>query len=144
MSVSIATDVTMLYEFVERHRDEIIKRYKARDDRSRSVPSPDHARIDHGVPVFLHQLVSTLRSGADLSTIEIARTAALHGHDLLLQGFGLSQVVSQYRDVGKSITDLALQLNAAITTEDSGNLERCIDAAIAGAANQFGRGRRPS
>ena len=52
----------MLQEFIEIHRDEIIKRCRAKVA-TRSVPPPTKAEIDHGVPLFLDQLVAALRSG---------------------------------------------------------------------------------
>ena len=75
----------MLHEFIAVHREEIILRCRAKVA-TRSVPQPTEAEIDHGVPLFLDQLVRTLRLGQS-SSAEIGRTAGLHGHDLLLQGF---------------------------------------------------------
>ncbi len=73
------------------------------------------------------------------STPEISRTAILHGHDLLLQGFTVSQVVHDYGDVCQAITELAVKLNAPISTDDFRTLNRCLDDAIAGAVTEFGR-----
>src|SRR5688572_9296876 len=101
----------MLQEFIEIHRDEIIKRCRAKVA-TRSVPPPTEAEINHGVPLFLDQLVAALRSGGAKLNLEIAKSAVLHGHDLLLQGFTVSQVVHDYGDVCQSITDLALEMNA--------------------------------
>jgi len=52
----------MLHEFIARNRDEIIRRCRAKVG-LRSVPAPTLAEIDHGVPVFLDQLVDALRHG---------------------------------------------------------------------------------
>ena len=46
-----------------------------------------------------------------------------------------------YGDVCQSITDLAMELNAPISTDDFRTLNRCLDDAIAGAVTEFGRGR---
>ena len=75
----------MLFEFVTLYREEIIHRCRAKVA-TRSVPPPTAAEIDHGVPLFLDQLVDALRLGQS-SSPEISQTALLHGHDLLLQGF---------------------------------------------------------
>jgi hypothetical protein len=88
--------------------------------------------------VFLEQLVDLMRRGAP-STREIHETAILHGHDLLRQGFTVSQVVHDYGDVCQSVTDLAVELAAPISTEDFRTLNRCLDDAIAGAVTEFGR-----
>jgi hypothetical protein len=69
--------------------------------------------IGHGVPVFLDQLVDALRRGVG-SSAEIGRSAVLRGHDLLLQGFTVSQVVHDYGDVCQAVTELAVQMNAPI------------------------------
>jgi hypothetical protein len=133
----------MLREFIEINRDEIIRRCRAKVA-TRSVPPPTEAEIDHGVPLFLDQLVRALRSGGEKSNPDIAKSAVLHGHDLLLQGFTVSQVVHDYGDVCQSITDLALELNVPISTDDFRTLNRCLDDAIAGAVTEFGRGRNQS
>ena len=132
----------MLHEFIEVNRYEIIRRCRAKVAR-RSVPPPTEAEIDHGVPVFLDQLQDQLRLGLT-STPEISKTAILHGHDLLLQGFTVSQVVHDYGDVCQAITELAVELNAPISSDDFRTLNRCLDDAIAGAVTEFGREQNQS
>jgi signal transduction histidine kinase len=127
----------MLREFIAVNREEIIRRCRAKVA-TRSVPAPTDAEIDHGVPVFLDQLIDALRLGLT-SSPEIGRSAVKHGHDLLLQGFTLSQVVHDYGDVCQSITELAVEENAPISTDDFRTLNRCLDDAIAGAVTEFGR-----
>jgi signal transduction histidine kinase len=132
----------MLHEFIAVHRKEIISRCRMKVA-TRSVPPPSEAEIDHGVPLFLDQLIDALRLGL-LSSVEIGQTAVLHGHDLLLQGFTVSQVVHDYGDVCQAITELAVELKAPISTEDFRMLNRCLDDAIAGAVTEYGRGRTQS
>ncbi len=132
----------MLHEFIAVHREELISRCRAKVA-TRSVPPPTQAEIDHGVPLFLEQLVDALRLGLP-STAEIGETALLHGHDLLRQGFTVSQVVHDYGDVCQAITELAVELNAPISTEDFRTLNRCLDDAIAGAVTEYGRERNQS
>jgi signal transduction histidine kinase len=132
----------MLHEFIAMNRDEIIRRCRAKVT-ARSVPLPTKAEIDHGVPLFLDQLVQALRLGLS-SSQEIRTTALLHGHDLLLQGFTVSQVVHDYGDVCQSITELAVEADAPIGTDDFRMLNRCLDDAIAGAVTEYGRERNQS
>jgi signal transduction histidine kinase len=132
----------MLHEFIELNRDEIIARCRGKVA-SRSVPPPTEIEIDHGVPVFLSQLQDQLRLGLT-STPEISRTALLHGRDLRLQGFTVSQVVHDYGDVCQAITELAVELDAPISSEDFRTLNRCLDDAIAGAVTEFGREQNQS
>jgi signal transduction histidine kinase len=129
----------MLFEFITLNRDEIIRRCRTKVA-TRSSPAPTAAEIDHGVPLFLDQLVEALRRGQS-SSAEISQTALLHGHDLLLQGLTMSQVVHDYGDVCQSITELAVERQAPISTEDFGLLNGCLDSAIAGAVTQYGRDR---
>ena len=129
----------MLHEFIAANRGEIIGRCRAKVA-SRSIPPSTRAEISHGVPVFLDQLRNALRLGENTSP-EISRSAIQHGHDLLLQGFTVSQVVHEYGDVCQAITELAVELNAPISTDDFRTLNRCLDDAIAGAVTEYGRGR---
>jgi signal transduction histidine kinase len=132
----------VLHEFIAVNRDEIIQRCRAKVA-TRSVPPPTQAEIDHGVPVFLDQLKDALRLGL-VSSPEIGTSAVQHGHDLLLQGFTVSQVVHDYGDVCQAITELAVEVDAPISTEDFRTLNRCLDDAIASAVTEYGRGRNQS
>ncbi len=127
----------VLQQFITTNRDELIRRCRAKVA-ARSIPPPTAAEIDHGVPVFLDQLVNALRLGLT-STPEIGDSAVQHGHDLLRQGFSVSQVVHDYGDVCQSITELAGEMDAPISTDDFRTLNRCLDEAIAGAVTEYGR-----
>jgi signal transduction histidine kinase len=129
----------MLSEFITRNREEIIRRCRAKVA-TRSIPPPSETEINHGVPLFLDQLVDALGQGGANSP-EIARSAARHGHDLLLTGFTVSQVVHDYGDVCQAITELAVNTNAPISIEDFRMLNRCLDDAIAGAVTMYARER---
>jgi signal transduction histidine kinase len=126
----------VLYEFIAVHRDEVIRRCRAKVAQ-RSVPPPTEAEINQGVPVFLDQLCDALRLGLT-SSADIRQSAVRHGHDLLLQGFTVSQVVHDYGDVCQAITELAVELSAPISTDDFRRLNRCLDDAIAAAVTQYG------
>jgi hypothetical protein len=123
-----------LYEFIGANRDEIIRRCKAKVATRWTAP-PTETKIDHGVPLFLNQLSEELHHKSSQAH-EISKTAIQHGHDLLLQGFTVSQVVHDYGDVCQSITDLAEELTAPISTADFRTLNRCLDDAIAGAVTE--------
>jgi hypothetical protein len=124
-----------LSEFIGRNRDELIRRCRAKVAK-RSAPAPTDGEMDHGVPLFLDQLCQELRQGRS-KTHEISTSAKEHGHDLLFQGFTISQVVHDYGDVCQSVTDLAVELAAPIDAEDFRTLNRCLDDAIAGAVTEY-------
>lgn len=125
-----------LHEFVAVHREAIIARCRAKAA-MRSGPSRADGVTHHGVPLFLDQLIHVLCFRPE-SNAEIGRTAGMHGHDLLLQGFTVAQVVKDYGDVCQSISDLALEMNAGISTEDFRRLNCCLDDAIAAAVTTYG------
>jgi signal transduction histidine kinase len=127
----------MLHEFIDLHRDEIIRRCRT-NVAARSSTVPPDAPIDHGVPLFLTQLEAALRLGLSSSS-PITEGAVHHGNDLLRQGFTVSQVVHGYGDVCQVITELAVELSAPISAEDFRTLNRCLDDAIAGAVTEYGR-----
>ncbi len=124
-----------LQEFIGVNRDELIRRCRVKVA-SRSAPPPTKAEIDHGVPLFLDQLIEELRHGTQ-ETREITKSATKHGHDLLRQGFSVGQVVHDYGDVCQSVTDLAVERSAPISTDDFRTLNRCLDNAIAGAVTEY-------
>jgi signal transduction histidine kinase len=132
----------MLDDFIAANREEIETRCREKVA-TRSLPAPIETESDHGVPLFLDQLMDALRPGAG-SNLDIGRTAVHHGHDLLLRGFTVSQVVHVYGDVCQAITELAMEMNAPISAADFRTLNRCLDDAIAGAVTEYGRERDQS
>jgi signal transduction histidine kinase len=136
----------MLHEFIDLNRDEIISRTR---DRLRSRPWPSVAvgEAEYGVPLFLTQLVETLRletTPAPFSDDAIGAGAARHGRDLLRSGFTVSQVVHDYGDICQTITALAVEQHAPISVEEFHTLNRCLDTAIAEAVTEHARGTAQS
>jgi hypothetical protein len=129
----------MLDQFVVAHRLEIISRCRAKVA-ARTGPPQAAAEGNRGVPIFLDQLLDELRHGPS-ADLDIKRTATQHGRDLLLQGYTVSQVVHDYGDVCQSITELAVERQSVITSDDFRTLNRCLDDAIAGAVTEYGRDR---
>jgi hypothetical protein len=132
----------MLGDFIDLNRDEIIDRCRAKVAERSDSPAVA-VEVDHGVPVFLEQLVEALRSGVPRNP-EIGRVAVKHGRDLLVRGFTVSQVVHDYGDVCQTVTEMAVERDEPIMTEDFRTLNGCLDDAIAGAVTEYGRGRNQS
>jgi len=141
----------MLHEFLTSNRQLLISRCREKvAKRFESLES--QATIDHGVPLFLQQLVETLREEQNSpnrgtasqpapAPTEIGRAAALHGAELLHRGFTVDQVVHDYGDVCQSVTDLAVEQEVPISTDEFRTLNRCLDNAIADAVASFGAAR---
>jgi hypothetical protein len=139
----------MLHEFLTSNRQELIRLCRTKVAK-RFEPTEIPAAIDHGVPLFLQQLVETLRleqltSERDDSEpaptptpTEIGRVAALHGAELLRLGYSVDQVVHDYGDVCQSVTALAVEQQVPISTDEFRTLNRCLDNAIADAVTSFG------
>jgi hypothetical protein len=142
----------VLHEFLTENRNALIGRCRAKVAR-RFEPAETPAGVDHGVPLFLQQLVETLRgeqstphvsNGSDAApaATPIGRAAAVHGAELLRLGFSVDQVVHDYGDLCQAVTEMAGEQGAAITNEEFRTLNRCLDNAIADAVTAFGQARQ--
>ena len=132
----------MLQDFIAAHRPEIIIRCRTKV--AGRVASPDgRLQIDPGVGVFLEQLEDALRARR-VPGLAIQTTAVKQGHELLIEGFSVSDVVHHYGDVCQTITELAMELDEVIHPDDFRLLNLCLDDAIAGAVTEFGRQQNQS
>ena len=108
----------------------------------RPWPLVSTSELEHGVPLFLSQLSETLRSETTHTPFPpkaIGESAAKHGRELRERGFNISQVVHDYGDICQAITELALEQNLPIRTEEFHTLNRCLDTAIAEAVTEHAR-----
>lgn len=142
----------MLYKFLTAHRTGLIERCRAKVAR-RPSPKATPAELEHGIPMFLDQLIKALlaepqearanlrlaATATALSTnaADINATATRHGMELMKQGFTIEQVVHDYGDLCQAITELASQTGAPITVDEFRTLNRCLDDAIASAVAEF-------
>jgi hypothetical protein len=144
----------MLHEFLTSNRQLLINLCKEKVAH-RFEPAEAVGEIDHGVPLFLQQLVDTLREEQNThirsddseptpAATPIGRAAALHGAELLRRGFSIDQVVHDYGDVCQCVTALAVERHLAISTDEFRTLNRCVDNAIADAVAAFGAARQAS
>jgi signal transduction histidine kinase len=125
----------VLSQFLRSNHDEIIARCRARVAK-RMAPRPTTTELEHGIPMFLGQLEQMLES--ELGAPSRAGVAAkLHGGDLMRQGFTVAQVVHDYGDACQTITELAIELKAPISTEEFRALNKCLDDAIADAVTEY-------
>jgi signal transduction histidine kinase len=129
----------MLDQLITDHREEIIGRTRAKVA-ARSAPTADDLGHDDGIPVFLDQLIETLR-GSSSNASRMDADAARHGAGLLRRGFTVSQVVHGYGDVCQAVTELALESGTPIAMYDFRVFNRCLDEAIASAVTEYERQR---
>jgi hypothetical protein len=143
-----------LEKFILDNRQELIDRTRAKVAK-RSSPPRTEAEMEHGVPLFLSQLVATLREEGKRDPAQharpdpagnenIVRSATLHGETLRRLGFTIEQVVHDYGDVCQAVTELAVENVATVTTAEFHTLNRCLDNAIAGAVTSWTRERDAS
>ncbi|MEA3193443.1 MAG: hypothetical protein QOD26_1776, partial [Betaproteobacteria bacterium] len=143
----------MLHEFLAENRGDLIDRCRLKVAQ-RPVPKATRSELEHGIPMFLDQLIKTLRleqgaepmrsrevsgraGGLPSDGSELGRSAALHGRELLQQGFTIDQVVHDYGDLCQAITDLAFEKDAPIAVDEFRTLNRCLDNGIADAVTEF-------
>ena len=134
----------MLHEFLTSNRDELIGRCRLKV-RRRDSPPATPAELENGVPLFLAQLVDALRDEqlhlappADAAA-ESSRIAALHGRDLLDEGYTVDQVVHGYGDLCQAVTELAQEKGAPVTVNEFHTFNRLLDNAIADAVAAYGQ-----
>jgi signal transduction histidine kinase len=143
----------VLHEFLTTQRATLIDRCRLKVAQ-RPVPAPTDAELEHGIPLFLEQLIKTLRveqtsepmrsreisgpSGGGTAVLsEMGATATRHGRELLQHGFTVDQVVHDYGDLCQAITEVAFERRAPIKVDEFKTLNRCLDNAIADAVTEF-------
>ncbi len=105
----------------------------------RRAPRATEQELEHGVPLFLRQLVEYLcRAGAGATT-DIDASATLHGAELLRMGFTIAQVVHGYGDVCQAVAELAQEQHVNIDAQEYRLLNLALDDAIAGAVTEYAR-----
>ena len=132
----------MLHEFLSTHRATILARARAKVA-ARAVPRATEEELEKGIPLFLDQLIESLRS-SDNASGAMAEGAARHGASLLKGGFTVAQVVHDYGGVCQIVTELAEETGAPIAADEFRVFNRCLDDAIAEAVTEYTRQREES
>jgi signal transduction histidine kinase len=128
----------MLVQFIVANREAIIARTRARAAK-RLAPQATEGELATGVPLFLDQLLATLRQAPSAVPGAMEASAASHGAALLGRGYTVAQVVHDYSDVCEVISQLAHETGAAITAEEFHTLSLLLDNAIAAAVTEYSR-----
>lgn len=131
----------MLHEFIADNRDTIIAITRARVQK-RSSHSVSPGQLEHGVPVFLRQLVAILQAEvheSPMAEANLGASATKHGSESLGAGFSVTQVIEGYGDICQAITELAVEAAEPIAPEEFQTLNHCLDIAIAKAVTEHTR-----
>jgi diguanylate cyclase (GGDEF)-like protein len=128
-----------LHEFLVANRSEVLARARTKvagpDTRNAIVPG-----VDDGLALFLDELVAVLRDKANGDVDRhhmVARSAMLHGGDLLRRGLTVGQVVQDYGSICQSVTELASERYVAISAAEFQTFNQCLDEAIAQAVTEY-------
>jgi signal transduction histidine kinase len=144
----------MMHLFLHDNRAELIARCRAKVA-ARALPGSITRELEHGVSVFLDQLIKTLQveqtahpqlsrdvsgptGGGPPALSEMGKSAAAHGRELMQHGFTVEELVHDYGDLCQAITDLAFERSAPIEVDEFRTLNRCLDNAIAMAITEYG------
>jgi signal transduction histidine kinase len=143
----------MMYDFLTNNAGDLVQRCI---DKVAQRPNrhATEVQLRNGIPMFLSQLIRTLRaeskndfktrlaisgaaSGDSEAHSEMGVSAAAHGSALLTLGYTVDQVVHDYGDLCQAITDLAVERDAPFSVPEFRTLNRCLDNAIANAVTEF-------
>lgn len=144
---------SVLHEFLTTNRANLIERCRLMAAQ-RLSPKITERELEHGIPLFLEQLITALRieqtpessrshkvsgsaAGDTPRASEIGATATLHGRELLNQGYTVEQVVHDYGDLCQAVTALAFEQGAAIEVDEFRTLNLCLDNGIADAVSEY-------
>ena len=147
----------MLHIFLSNYRETLIDRCLIKVAR-RAGSHTEHAMSTAGIPLFIDQLILTLKleqgskpsngklisgpAGGPSKDSGMGKAAIKHGREMSDEGFTLEHLVHDYGDLCQSIMDLALELAEPIELEEFRSLNRCLDNAIADAVTEFSELRR--
>jgi diguanylate cyclase (GGDEF)-like protein len=141
----------VLHDFINSNRPILIDRCQGMVT-GRSHSKLAHSERAHGIPIFLGQVIKTLRmeqpAGSAPHPIaprepddglnpDVVPMATLHGRDLLQQGFTIEQVIRDYGDVCQAVTQLAAEAGVSISANEFRTFNRCLDDAIAAAVTEY-------
>jgi len=132
----------VLHEFLFTNRSAIIARTRTKVA-TRAAPRATELELESGIPLFLDQLIDTLRSPHS-GNGAFVESAGKHGRDLLKRGFTVAQVVYDYGDVCQAVTELAAETSAASSADEFHTFNGCLDDAIAEAVTEHARSREQS
>jgi diguanylate cyclase (GGDEF)-like protein len=139
----------MLHEFLNSNRAHLIERCQGMVA-SRSRSKRPAAELAHGIPIFLDQIIKILTAeqrhdGIGIVSgerglavnLDVEPMAALHGRDLLDEGFTIEQVIRDYGDVCQAVTHLAVETGVVISANEFRTFNRCLDDAISAAVTEY-------
>jgi signal transduction histidine kinase len=132
----------MLFEFITLNRDAIIEATYGKATQALR-PTRGMGALRNGVPVFLTQLSTILRSETNglpsRGSGSIGDGATRDDGELLALGLSVSEVIHVYGDICQAVTELAIAQDAPITVEEFRILDQALDTAAADAVTEHAR-----
>jgi signal transduction histidine kinase len=133
----------MLHDFLSANREKIIARTREKVG-NRGAPRATLKELENGIPLFLTQLIGMLQTRTPAYESAIGESATRHGDEMRRMGFTVGQVVHDYGGLCQAITELAVDTNTSIESNEFKILNGCLDDAVAFAVTEFGRQREQS
>lgn len=124
-----------MHQFIALHRADLIERCRSKAA-PRSATDSLHPEFEHGISIFLDQLIQTLQVALSAESA-MGESAAAHARELLEHGYTLGELVHDYGDLCQAIMDLASELDQTFEVEEFRTFNRCLDNAIADAVTEF-------
>ena len=123
----------MIADIIAGNRDEIMTRYRAKASTT-SPRIPLDAENEYTALVFLDELLSALRFGSTLGNDDGSAVHSRAG-DVLKEPLIVPRL-AQYGDIGQSITELAMEMNAPVDVAELATLDWSVDEATARAVTE--------
>ncbi len=117
----------MLAQFLETHRQEILKLTQAKTEKLAGSLSSS-AELESSLPFFFEHLIEFLKATQQGPVEEqIVTDASEHGRELLRLNYTLSHVVHAYGAMCQAITELSVKAGLKISAQDFNHLNLCLD-----------------
>lgn len=143
----------MLHQFLVTNKSELINRCKIQNDQ-RYASEKVNMNMEFGIPLFIDQLIETLRSERESMTIEgqdkmsslniknsaeseLRESATQHGRESSKADRTIDNLVHEYGDLCQEITKLAIERDVPIEVDEFRIFNRCLDNAIASAVTEY-------
>lgn len=132
-------------EVLQAHQDELLERWKVRVCGSLSPQTLPVPEIIDSLPLFLEQLIETLRRARSTTPgapmLDHSEVAAEHGSQRFRAGFSIQAVVREYGILRECIFDLLHESGASASLAEVRMLSHALSTGVADAVTRFSQER---